>query len=50
MTPNPPLGVFFHWLGGLASVSFYVRYRVVGYGNYPSVGAAERPPTARAKL
>ena len=24
MTPNPFLGVFFHWLGGLASGSFYV--------------------------
>jgi L-rhamnose-H+ transport protein len=27
--PNPPLGVFFHWLGGLASASFYVPYRGV---------------------
>jgi L-rhamnose-H+ transport protein len=27
--PNPPLGVFFHWLGGLASGSFYVPYRGV---------------------
>jgi L-rhamnose-H+ transport protein len=25
--PNPALGVFFHWLGGLASASFYVPYR-----------------------
>ncbi len=24
---NPILGVFFHWLGGLASASFYVPYR-----------------------
>ena len=24
---NPLLGVFFHWLGGLASASFYVPYR-----------------------
>jgi L-rhamnose-H+ transport protein len=27
--PNPTLGVFFHWLGGLASGSFYVPYRGV---------------------
>lgn len=26
---NPALGVFFHWLGGLASGSFYVPYRRV---------------------
>jgi L-rhamnose-H+ transport protein len=29
MMPNPPLGVFFHWLGGLASASFYVPFRGV---------------------
>lgn len=29
MGPNPALGVFFHWLGGLASGSFYVPYRGV---------------------
>ncbi|MFO0890373.1 MAG: L-rhamnose/proton symporter RhaT [Isosphaeraceae bacterium] len=29
MTANPFLGVFFHWLGGLASGSFYVPYRFV---------------------
>jgi L-rhamnose-H+ transport protein len=29
MTPNPFLGVFFHWMGGLASGSFYVPYRGV---------------------
>lgn len=29
MIPNPALGVFFHWLGGLASASFYVPYRGV---------------------
>src|SRR5512139_2210323 len=29
MTPNPILGVFLHWLGGLASGSFYVPYRGV---------------------
>jgi L-rhamnose-H+ transport protein len=27
MTPNPMLGVLFHWLGGLSSASFYVPYR-----------------------
>jgi len=29
MTPNPLLGVFLHWLGGLASASFYVPFRRV---------------------
>jgi L-rhamnose-H+ transport protein len=29
LTANPVLGVFFHWLGGLASASFYVPYRGV---------------------
>ncbi len=29
MTPNPAVGVFLHWLGGLASGSFYVPYRGV---------------------
>jgi L-rhamnose-H+ transport protein len=29
LTPNPALGVCFHWLGGLASGSFYVPYRGV---------------------
>jgi len=29
MTPNPALGVLFHWLGGLAAGSFYVPFRVV---------------------
>lgn len=29
MTPNPALGVLFHWLGGLAAGSFYVPYRGV---------------------
>jgi len=29
LVPNPLLGVFFHWLGGLASGSFYVPYRHV---------------------
>ncbi|MEI8341295.1 MAG: L-rhamnose/proton symporter RhaT, partial [Verrucomicrobiota bacterium] len=26
---NPLLGVFYHWLGGLASASFYIPYRGV---------------------
>jgi L-rhamnose-H+ transport protein len=29
MMPNPLLGVLFHWLGGLASASFYVPYKRV---------------------
>lgn len=29
MVPNPILGVFLHWLGGLASASFYVPFRKV---------------------
>jgi L-rhamnose-H+ transport protein len=29
MNPNPVLGVLFHWLGGLASGSFYVPYKGV---------------------
>jgi L-rhamnose-H+ transport protein len=29
MTPNPAIGVLFHWLGGLASGSFYVPFRAV---------------------
>ncbi|WP_415909557.1 L-rhamnose/proton symporter RhaT [Oleiharenicola sp. Vm1] len=29
MSPNPFLGVLFHWLGGLASGSFYVPYKGV---------------------
>ena len=27
--PNPLIGVFYHWLGGLASASFYIPYRGV---------------------
>jgi L-rhamnose-H+ transport protein len=27
MSPNPLIGVLFHWLGGLASASFYVPYK-----------------------
>ena len=34
MNPNPALGVFFHWLGGLASGSFYVPYRGVKYWSW----------------
>jgi L-rhamnose-H+ transport protein len=29
LNPNPLFGVFLHWLGGLASASFYVPYRKV---------------------
>jgi L-rhamnose-H+ transport protein len=29
MVPNPAIGVLFHWLGGLASGSFYVPFRAV---------------------
>lgn len=29
MMPNPILGVFLHWLGGLAVDSFYVPFRAV---------------------
>jgi len=32
--PNPVLGVFFHWLGGLASGSFYVPYRGVKFWSW----------------
>lgn len=31
---NAPLGVIFHWLGGLASASFYVPYRGVRRWNW----------------
>jgi L-rhamnose-H+ transport protein len=34
MTPNPPLGVGFHWLGGLAAGSFYVPYRKVKHWSW----------------
>ena len=34
MNPNPALGVFFHWLGGLASGSFYVPYRGVKHWSW----------------
>ena len=29
MIPNPFLGLIFHWIGGLASASFYIPYRGV---------------------
>lgn len=29
MTPNPFLGVLYHWTGGLAAASFYIPYRAV---------------------
>ena len=34
MNPNPALGVFFHWLGGLASGSFYVPYKGVRHWSW----------------
>ena len=34
MGANPILGVVFHWLGGLASGSFYVPYRRVKHWNW----------------
>lgn len=34
MTPNPLIGVLFHWLGGLASASFYVPYHGVKRWNW----------------
>lgn len=34
MSPNPLLGVMFHWLGGLASASFYVPYRGVRFWSW----------------
>ncbi|RPJ49812.1 MAG: L-rhamnose/proton symporter RhaT [Acidobacteria bacterium] len=34
MDPNPFLGVFFHWLGGLASGSFYVPFRFVRHWSW----------------
>ncbi len=34
MPSNPLLGVFFHWLGGLASASFYVPYRGIRRWNW----------------
>ncbi|MCL5770016.1 MAG: L-rhamnose/proton symporter RhaT [Planctomycetes bacterium] len=34
MTANPVLGVVFHWIGGLASASFYVPYRKVHHWSW----------------
>jgi len=34
MPPNPLFGVFLHWLGGLASASFYVPYRKVRHWSW----------------
>jgi len=34
VTPNPLFGVFLHWLGGLASASFYVPYRKVRHWSW----------------
>src|SRR6218665_33687 len=34
MPPNPLIGVFLHWLGGLASASFYVPYRKVKHWSW----------------
>jgi L-rhamnose-H+ transport protein len=27
--PNPPLGILFHWIGGLAAASFYLPFQRV---------------------
>jgi L-rhamnose-H+ transport protein len=32
--PNPLIGVFYHWLGGLSSASFYVPYRGIKRWNW----------------
>ena len=34
MTPNPLLGVLLHWLGGLASASFYVPFKKVRHWSW----------------
>src|SRR5271170_6632562 len=34
MSSNPLLGVFFHWLGGIASASFYVPYKRVRHWSW----------------
>ncbi len=34
MSPNPLLGVVYHWLGGLAAGSFYVPYRGVRHWSW----------------
>src|ERR1051325_4665456 len=43
MTANPPLGLLFHWIGGLMSASFYIPYRRVknwSWATYWLVGGA----------
>jgi L-rhamnose-H+ transport protein len=43
---NPLTGVFYHWLGGLASASFYIPYRGVkkwSWETYPGK-ITERQP------
>ncbi len=34
MAPNPFVGVIFHWIGGLASASFYVPYKRVRHWSW----------------
>lgn len=34
MNANPLLGVFFHWLGGLSSASFYVPYKRIRHWSW----------------
>ena len=40
MGPNPFIGVVYHWLGGLASGSFYVPYRGVKNGHGKRTGSS----------
>ena len=39
MTSNPILGVVFHWIGGLASGSFYVPFKGVSGGRGRPTGS-----------
>ena len=51
--PNPLLGVFFHWLGGLASGSFYVPFRVAVHddrGPNGGIISYDRPSSFLAAL
>ena len=41
MNPDPALGVLFHWLGGLASGSFYVPYKGVKHWAWETYWLAE---------
>ena len=34
MNPDPLLGVFLHWLGGLSSASFYVPYKRIRHWSW----------------